>query len=174
MLYFTRKTARVAAATSGSSATGGSASADTSISTITSLTSGTVSTGNGDVLQGLNLSPDILGWTFAEDDFVVHLSSDMMDVVVDHGKGNAYRENGYDREGDCRIGNKAVSFDSVFKIHGATTIRESTLVKISPNFAEFIYGSAWRGGEEEKKGEGRYGSRRRPAAIKKFVTAGAL
>ena len=112
--------AGVAAATSSSTATGSSATADTGVTTVTSLTGGTVSTSNGDVLQALDFSPDVLGGALAEDDFIVHLSANMMNIIVDHGKGDTDGEDCDNREGDGGIRHEAVSFNSVFKIHGAT------------------------------------------------------
>lgn len=48
--------------------------------------------------QGIDLGPSVLGVHLALLQLPVHLVSNMVSVVVDHGKGDADREDGHSRE----------------------------------------------------------------------------
>lgn len=47
----------------------------------------------------------------------MHLITDMRDIVVNHRQCYAHRQDGYNREGDSRIGHELVRFDACFKVH---------------------------------------------------------
>ena len=47
----------------------------------------------------------------------VHLATDMVDVVVDHGQGDTDREDGYGREADGRVADEAVRLDFRVDVH---------------------------------------------------------
>jgi hypothetical protein len=53
----------------------------------------------------------------AEGDFIMHLSADVVYIVVDHRQRHADRENCDNGESDCRIGHEPISLDPML-FHG--------------------------------------------------------
>ena len=91
--------------------------------------------GNRDHLEGADLIPDVLGRSFAERDLLIHVSSDLVDVVVHHRQGDAYRQHGNDGESDGRVGDEAVRLDPVLEIHCGTVQRTPCGMFLCTDFA---------------------------------------
>jgi len=83
------------------------------------LTRGTVS-GDWDVLEAVDLGPDVAGRAFTEGQFLVHGGGHGVDIGVDHGEGEGDCHHG--DKGECHggIGNEVVGLDSAFVVHGDT------------------------------------------------------
>ena len=84
---------------------------------VSGLTSSTV---GRDVRSGLHVvdfDVDILSGSLAEADLVVHLTTHMVHVVVDHGEGDENRKNCHNREGNCRVGNEFVGLQTAVLLH---------------------------------------------------------
>jgi hypothetical protein len=61
--------------------------------------------------------PDIFSGSLAEGNLGVHLSADVVNIVVDHWQGHTYGKHGDNAEGNSRVGDKSVSFDPTL-FHG--------------------------------------------------------
>jgi hypothetical protein len=63
---------------------------------------------NSAVLEVAHFSQDVLGVSAAVGHVVVELGPDMVDVVVDHGEGDANGQDGDEAECQCREGDEFV------------------------------------------------------------------
>jgi len=65
----------------------------------------------------INFNIDIFSRSFAEANFMMHLSSNMINIVVNHGKSDKYRKYGNYRKSNSRIGNKFISLKATVPLH---------------------------------------------------------
>ena len=87
------------------------------VGSVTRLTGGTVERQVGDGLHVEDLDGNVFGGAFAEGELVVHLATDVADVVVDHRQGDDDRQDGNDRKRDCRVGHELVGLHAAIGLH---------------------------------------------------------
>jgi len=80
-------------------------------SSVAGLTSRTVVRRLWNVLHVVDFHVDVLSGALAEVDFVLHLPPYVVDIIVDHGKGDNNGQDGNNAEGYGGIGDEFVSFD---------------------------------------------------------------
>jgi len=83
---------------------------------VAGLTSGTVAAHDRDGLEVVDLRPDVLGGALALAQLAVHGVADVLHILVEHGQGEAHRDEGDDREGDGRVGHEAIGLDPVLVV----------------------------------------------------------
>jgi len=63
----------------------------------------------------VHFNEDVFGGALAEADLMLHLPTDVVDIVVDHGEGDDNGEDRHDAEGDCGIGDELVGLDAAVR-----------------------------------------------------------
>lgn len=65
-----------------------------------------------EVRQDSDVSEDVVRFLTAFQQLMMDTSTDMVDVIVDHGQGHTYRQHRYHRKRQRRIADKAVCLDN--------------------------------------------------------------
>jgi hypothetical protein len=71
------------------------------------------------VLHVVDFNVDVLSGALAEVNLVLHLPSDMVNIIIDHWQGNYNGQHGNNTEGNSGIGNKFVGLDTAVGLHHA-------------------------------------------------------